>query len=44
MYFSDFNSFLYNLNPEQRLRFNAFLQSLKDEGMEIAYCNHGFSR
>jgi hypothetical protein len=42
--FSDFNSFLYNLNPEQRLRFNTFLQSLKDDGMEVAYINHGYRR
>ena len=42
--FSDFNSFLYNLNPEQRIRFNDFLQTLKNDGMEVAYTHHGYGR
>jgi len=35
--FSDFTSFIYTLNPEQRLRFANFLQTLIDDGIEVAY-------
>ena len=35
--FNNFNSFIYNLTIEQRVRFNIFLQSLKDDCMQIAY-------
>ena len=39
--FSDFNSFIYNLNPEQRLRFIDFLNTLKLDGLKIAFKSSG---
>ena len=37
MLLSDFNSLVYKLNREQRVRFIDFLNSLKEEGLRIAY-------
>lgn len=34
---STLNSFIYNLNTKQRLRFIEFLSELKSEGLHIAY-------
>lgn len=39
--FSDISSFIYNLNPEQRLGFIDFLNTLKQEGMENAFRTTG---
>ena len=41
---STLNSFIYNLNTKQRLRFIEFLSELKSEGLHIAYETDFLSR